>query len=41
MTEHDSKDLMYDFPPKVWKRFRNDEFVVRTGDTVKLPSFLN
>ena len=25
---HDSKALMYDFPPKVRKRFRDDAFVV-------------
>ena len=23
MTEHDSKTLGFDFPPKVWKRFRD------------------
>ena len=41
MAGHDSKDLMYDFPPKVWKRFRDDVFVVWTHDTAKLPSFLD
>ena len=38
---HDSKVLMYDFPPKVWKRFRDDVFVVWTHNTAKLPSFLD
>ena len=28
MAGHDSKTLMYQFSPKVWKRFRNDAFVV-------------
>ena len=32
---------MYDFSPKVWKRFRDDVFVVWTQDTAKLPSFLD
>ena len=32
---------MYDFSPKVWKRFRDDLFVVWTHDTVKLPSLLD
>ena len=41
MTGHDSKALMYDFPPKVWKRFRDDVFVVWTHDTAKLASFLD
>ena len=41
MAGHDSKALMYDFPPKVWKRFRDDVFVVWTHDTAKLPSFLD
>ena len=35
MAGHDSKDLMYDFPPKVWKRFRDDVFVVWTHGTAK------
>ena len=38
---HGSKALMYDFLPKVWKRFRDDVFVVWTHDTTKLPSFLD
>ena len=41
MAGHDSKTLMYDFPPKVWKRFRDDVFVVWTHDAAKLPSFLD
>ena len=41
MARYDSKALMYDFPPKVWKRFRDDVFVVWTHDIAKLPSFLN
>ena len=41
MAGHDSKALMYDFPPKVWKRFRDDVFAVWTHDTAKLPSFLD
>ena len=41
MAGHYSKALMYDFPPKVWKRFRDDVFVVWTHDTAKLPSFLD
>ena len=41
MARHDSKALMYDFPPKVWKRFTDDVFVVWTHDTPKLPSFFN
>ena len=32
---------MYDFPPRVWKRSRDDVFVVWTLDTAKLPSFLD
>ena len=40
MAGHDSKALMYDFPPKVWKRFRDDGLVVWTQNTAKLPSFL-
>ena len=41
MAGHDSKALMCDYPPKVWKGFRNDVFVVWTHDTAKLPSFLD
>ena len=41
MAGHDSKVLMYVFPPKVWKRFRDDVFIVWTHDTAKLPSFLD
>ena len=41
MAGHDSKALMHDFPPKVWKRFRDDVFVVWTHDTAKLLSFLD
>ena len=41
MGGHDSKALMYDFSPKVWKRFTDDIFVVWTHDTAQLPSFLN
>ena len=41
MAGHDSKALMYDFPPKVWKRFRDDVFVVWTHGTAKLPSSLD
>ena len=33
--------LMYVFPPKVWKRIRDDVLVVWTHDTVKLLSFLD
>ena len=40
MAGHDSKVLMYDFPLKVWKRFRDNVFVVWTHNTAKLPSFL-
>ena len=36
-----SKPLMYDFPPKVWKRFRDDVFVIWTHHTAKLSSFLD
>ena len=32
---------MYVFPPKLWKRIRDDVLVVWTHDTVKLPSFLD
>ena len=41
MEGYDNKALMYDFPPKMWKRFRDDVFVVWTHDTAKLPSFLD
>ena len=41
VARHDSKALMYDFPPKVWKRFTDDVFVVWTHDTPKLPSFFD
>ena len=41
MARHDSKALIYVFPPKVWKRFRDDVFVVWTHDTAELPSFLD
>ena len=33
MARHDSKVLMYNFPPKVWKRFWDDVFVVWTDDS--------
>ena len=41
MAGHNSKALMCDFPPKVWKRFRDDVFFVWTHDTAKLPSFID
>ena len=41
MAGHDNKALMHDFPPKMWKRFGDDVFVVWTHNTPKLPSFLN
>ena len=41
MGGHESKALMYDFPPKVWKRFRDSVFIVWTHDTAKLPSLLD
>ena len=41
MVGHDGKNLVYDFPPKVWKWFRDNAFVIWTQDTAKLPSFLN
>ena len=41
MAGPDNKALMYDFQPKVWKRFKDDVFVVWTHDTAKLPSFLD
>ena len=41
MAGHDSKALMYDFPPKVLKRLRDYGFVVWTHGTAKLPSFLD
>ena len=40
MAGHDSKTLMYDFPPKMWKRFRDYVFFVWAYDTAKLRSFL-
>ena len=36
MAGHNSKILMYDFPPKVGKRFRDDFFVVWTHDTGRI-----
>ena len=41
MAGHGSKNLVYDFPPKVWKRFRNTAYVVWTHDTAILASFLD
>ena len=41
MVAHDSEALMYDFPHKTWKRFRDDLFVVWRDTTAKLPSFLD
>ena len=41
MAGHGNKTLMYDFPPKMWKRFRDDLFVVWTHDTAKFPSYLD
>ena len=41
MAGHGSKGLVYDIPPKVWKGFRDDVFVVCTHNTAKLPSFLD
>ena len=41
MAGYNSKALMCDFPPKVWKRFRDDVFFVWTHDTAKLPSFID
>ena len=41
MAGHDSKVLIYDFPPKVWKRFRGDVFVIWTHDITELTSFLD
>ena len=41
MAGRDNKVLMYDFPPKAWKRFRDDVLVVWTHEIVKLPSFLD
>ena len=40
MAGHGSK-MVYDFPPKVWKRYRNTAHVVWTHDTANLPSFLD
>ena len=37
MAGHNRKALMHDFPPKLWKRFRDYVFVVWTHDTAKLP----
>ena len=36
-AEHDNKALTFDFLPKVWKRFRNNVFVVWTHDAKLLP----
>ena len=36
MAGHGSKALIYDFPPKEWKRVRDDLFVVWTHGTAKL-----
>ena len=36
MAGHVSKSLMYAFPPKLWKRFRDDVYVVWTHGTAKL-----
>ena len=41
MAGHGSKNVVYDFPPKVWKRFRNTAYVVWTHDTANLASFLD
>ena len=41
MAGHDSKALVYDFSPKVLKRFRYNVFVVWTHNTAKLPSFID
>ena len=41
MAGHDSKVLIYDFPPKVQKRFRGDIFVIWTHDITELTSFLD
>ena len=41
IARHGSKALIYDFPPKVGKRFRDDAFVVWTHNTAKIPSFLD
>ena len=41
MAGHDSKALIYDFPPIVKKRFTDGVFVVWTHHTGKLPSFLD
>ena len=40
-TGHENKVSGYDLPPKVWKRFRDDVFVVWTQDIIKLPIFLD
>ena len=41
MTGHVNKALRYDSPPKVWKRFRDDVFIVWTHNTFKLPTFVD
>ena len=41
MAGHDSKALQFDFPPNVWKKFKDDVFVAWTQDTTKLLSFLD
>ena len=38
---HGSKAIIYVFPPKKWKRFRDDVFVIWTHDTAKLHYFLD
>ena len=40
MARHDIKALIYEFPPKVWKIFRNDVFLFG-HTTAKLPSLLD
>ena len=46
MAGHDSKALMYDFPLKVWKRFRDDEtgkikFTMQIADEINGLEFLD
>lgn len=41
MTGNVSKDLVLDFPPEMWKRFRDEFFAVCTHDIANLPSFLD
>ena len=46
VTGHDSKALMYDFPLKVWKRFRDDEtgkikFTMQIADEINGLEFLD